>query len=1122
MVETTDIKALTDASADASTEIATFSDALDGISERMRAAVDSVSAQTAEIKNATTATQRLETLRNDAIKAENFQRALSISAMIEEYESVITANADLAAMMQQSAAMQERDAKAQSDAIKKADEEHQKRQQEIADNAEAISVQAMQDASDLSDAKREESYQVFALGNDQAILGKATRLLDDKFNTLKDSSGLLGDMFEGMSDSGRKMALSFSVSAGMLGTVAHKYASSLLESATFLPDAIRGAGLVESSVFMGTMMAKTGLGLDELSGQMKNNRVAWQSNGEQIANFISDNEGLRLKLGETREGFVEMAARATNFLSNRGVEQKDLAAETEKYLINLEQLAVQSGRQASEVEAARRDAKKDKGAFLLQFGGAARTAMNDMVSTLTDQIGNKNGIAEEFSRVLGESNVQDRLKGLNDSMQAMRNLGLRAGVSSEKLNELFNAQQQVVLGNADFADDATRLSDEVNRSIVTFGKTNALVDKNLGRAFNDAESRILATTMEAITGDDKGAVQSELDKAAISTAKTLEKSFVTPGGDILTTLSRFSGMLGAVGGDITTTLLGFGSALPGFIEVGKQIPAMGGAMKRFALGVDKSGKKSGGAITKFLGFLGPIGMAIGAIAIIAPLIVQHWDTIVEYLKSAGEIFGKVFDVVVDTFKDMFPNASAFLSEWIVTPVKGFFGEIFGGEKSGNFFQDWIVTPLTRVFDSAFGGVTVDSLFQDWIVTPLTNVFDHIFGGEKTGNFFQDWIMNPVINLFSGLFAANQMATNLIGDYLISPLVNWLGSLFGFDLNFDLNAIIKEQIFDRFTSFIGTIGDFISGFASMDSLKKLLPSSIAQFLPDSPKESPKKEVVAPKKEYKSSIDDLITRKQRINDQINTGTLPEAALKSMTSTLAMIDASINKQLMADPSISLTPAQEQIVRPEAIKQQQQQPQPIPDQPKPAQQAPTPYTAPVLVDVNKMQNQLDTTSTRMAELKQRNEAAPLSSADQTEFDALQVESKSLEQSLASIRVNAPDQIGVASDPIAIQQVPPLAVDQPSPIAVAEPIVNKQMEAIQRIESDLAKPNDRVAALTEKSKTTALSGIEYSELADARLDRVALEAILRQLKELNGITRTSVAIQDSINSKQARVARNS
>ena len=705
--------------------------ALSGLTDRQKSLMESANGQIDALHGAVAKTISLEDDKQNAIRSGNANLLKTTKDQIAIQEKVISSHSDLLDMVM-----------------------------------------------DSTELRKEESNQIYALGKETTMFGKATRALDDKFNTLKDSSGLLGDFFANLSDESRKMALSFSASGGLLGGVAHKYASSLLEASTFLPEAIQGAGLIESSTYMGTMMVKTGLGLEDLTSQMKENRVAWSTNGEQIANFINDNEALRMKLGETREGFAGAAARASNFLLAGGTEQKNLSKETGKYLLNLNKLSIQSGRQASEIEDARRQAQSQAGSFLAELSGASRQSFQKMFSDLSDSAQKQNPIASMGSDIFAEGDEASRLAAIAEREAATRRIAMRAGVEKEEVDRLIRTQQLAAKGDAAAAASLSGLTESIGQQILAHTAAGGqLLQKGVG-AIDEYEKQIAqnAINAEAIANE-SGATQKQLNKAAETAAKQLEDGVKTPMQDMLTTFSKWSNNFGVVGGDAIQTLAGLGALVPGLSALPGGIASMGGAMFSFAKGSGKFGIKSIGKMLT-LG-MGPIGLAITTLGIILPLVVTHWDDIVAAFSDIPGTFEKIKTM----FTDMFPDASAFLKEWIITPVSNFLSGVFGGENAatGNFLHDWVVTPLTNYFKLMFG----------------------IWAGAGT----------------------------FMADHVISPLTNWVTGLFGFETDYDVGAIFKEQIIDRISNFFGALGDFMAKVTSLSGLKSMLPASIAAFLPD---------------------------------------------------------------------------------------------------------------------------------------------------------------------------------------------------------------------------------------------------------------------------------------------------
>jgi len=118
--------------------------------------------QTDALRAAMMKSTTLEEKRNDLIKKGDLELAAKMRHRITQNQEILDSNSSLMDMIL--------------------------KETQIRDDA---FDEAIQMDKDRTEALKDQSKQLLVLGDEQTALGKITRSLDDKFNTLKDSSGLL-------------------------------------------------------------------------------------------------------------------------------------------------------------------------------------------------------------------------------------------------------------------------------------------------------------------------------------------------------------------------------------------------------------------------------------------------------------------------------------------------------------------------------------------------------------------------------------------------------------------------------------------------------------------------------------------------------------------------------------------------------------------------------------------------------------------------------------------------------------------------------------------------------------------------------------------------------------------
>jgi len=821
------------------------------LTEKQEELIKDMSKQIDQVRHAMKTSADLEQQHNEAIRKGNLQEAQSLKFRAQNTKKIIKENSILAGLLEKENELREK----------------------AASEAQAEIDAAEKRAKERADIDRENAATLFAVGKEGTTLGDTMRSLDANFNIMADQTGLMGKIMAKLNNSNLKMAVSFGSSAALIGSVANKYANTLLESATYLPESIQKAGLGGATMQLGKMMATSGLQLEQLTSAMKENQVAWNDSGKEITEFVGSNEKLRKKLGMTREGFAEATARATNFLKSTGTQQKDLNKETRNYMINLNKVAVQTGRQASEIEENRREAAKDASSFLAEVGGPARKAFIGMFYKLADQAKKSNPIAEQIKKVFAEGDMSSRKIMAAQQQRSMRLLAKRAGVSDKIMDEFFKTQDQAINGNKDAAAKLAKMSKAIGGQINDFVVHGGKLRKKGEIAFDDTQKEMEKTAMQAgALTNSMGATQQQMNKAGNRAAKMMDDSIKTPLEDVTTAISRLRALLGAVGGDFATLAGGFLAGLPGILQVMKAFPKFGGLFGKFTKRFKKSEKlagenvtgmvgkfgKFGGFLGKFLKFLGPLGLAAG---VVVPLIIDNWDTISKYLGKFAPMFTGIYDKIVKVVNSIFPGTT----QWI--------SSLFAG--------------MTNSWDSG-------TFFNDYVIAPVSNFFSGMMKSVDGGTFFNDYIATPIANYITWMFKTYKKGFNLLDDYVITPVVGFFKKQFTEDNLKSAGQMLLHGVTDAFSVLLKILKSVLDPKGWIKIARSILPSAAANWIFGKEKKAPAKAAVA--KPVTTTADlksQYMFGQAQYKKMMSDTKMPKAAIAAMAKTLAAEQAVLEKR-------------------------------------------------------------------------------------------------------------------------------------------------------------------------------------------------------------------------------------
>jgi len=350
---------------------------------------------------------------------------------------------------------------------------------------------------------------------------------------------------------------------GLLIQTTTKYGKVLVDIQRALPGF--NNDFIKAITSTGSRMLDTGLSIEQLGEVTIKNGLAFRRYGDQIAKAAGENENLRLSLGLSREAFVDLTAKATMNAAAQGKEVKNaeiLRMESAKYITNLSELALQTGRQADEVEQSRISNSQASAGFIATLDKQAAAIFQNAQREL-ERAGP--GFAQQFSSLLSSADFSENLKNIEDFAIAANQVNAEAQLIDQKELDtaMFNLRKAAQDKDADAAAAAFK-------TLTKFGMAANMSEKALlkmGLPINDATRTILRnaaaqgkiTDANNQTTQDAGKAQVEGQKAQLKFLTDLAEQ----GGETLKALNKLRAAFSAFGGEIgaLVTLLGAAGAM---------------------------------------------------------------------------------------------------------------------------------------------------------------------------------------------------------------------------------------------------------------------------------------------------------------------------------------------------------------------------------------------------------------------------------------------------------------------------------------------------------------------------------------------------------------------------------
>ncbi len=458
----------------------------------------------------------------------------------------------------------ERQAKAQDEAAKATEEATEFKEKEN-------KVNEKEDKKEAKRTKRRDT------------LDKANNKLLDKIKGSAQAHGAVTSTLDVMSDvignsAVQKLTL-LAGAAGLVTTQTVKYGKALLDIQRTLPGFNQSIG--QAFLDTGKLMFDMGLNLEDFSSVVKNNGLAFRKHRFEIAKATKENEATRITLGLSRRAMAELTARATllaQATAGGTLSQEQITKKTKDYIIQLNEVALQTGRQADEVEDARIETAKGSVGFIATLT-RQQAALFQQGQKVLQTAGGE--FANLFGSLLSSADQAENAKAINEAQIAARriNIDKKTGQSRFVDQRILDAAFQK-LRIANQTKDI-RLANEANATLAKFGvelgtTTKAVIqtaagqtefEASLGNAsanFGKVVDKTNKTIGEAgklnVEGQREQLAQAEkfaeANKGAVDLFGMLGRVGAAFGGEIGALLGAGGALAaGGLGGALTATML---------------------------------------------------------------------------------------------------------------------------------------------------------------------------------------------------------------------------------------------------------------------------------------------------------------------------------------------------------------------------------------------------------------------------------------------------------------------------------------------------------------------------------------------------------------------------------------
>jgi len=611
------------------------------------------------------------------------------------------------------------------------------------------------------------------------------------------------------------------VGMGLLAAQVHNAATGMFDLAVTVPGLYSNAnGLSGALLDTAGMVFNSGMSMQELSGVMKENKTLWRSHGKAIAGSMRENESFRIGMGLSREEMAGFATATAGWTETN--DPTVLAAETKKYVVNLRTLALQTGRNASEMEESRKAEVASMTGFIGGLDAGQAKVFDRMVFQANEL---SSGMKESFLDIFKGENLGDRQAKAMDTMNSLIGMAAQSGRS---ISDIAPQLQKDLLAAANGDIEASVRAEKAMKVIQD--RMVGAVFKNTG-VISEGTQRMKKGIVEIDRIRDKsGRTILEVAAAEVKAQKEQAALAETTQGQLLGAANMFKSAIGNFGGGISSTLLAVAALKPALGTVKDSFMGVASGFKKSIMGVTSILYKSVAGVAKAFISVGSAIMSamwsiikftaqmlwsgatmvastvknaiMGSAALLPALLAlaaAAWAVVVPFLPliavvtaivGIGYLLYKNWDAIVQvagelwqSFRDFLDGAGlGAISEYIEA-----FGNVIGGiidfihglfTLDGDMMSKATATiwgGLKGMFDTLFGGIMplIGSLGV-WVMDKFKGLIDSMFGeGSFTGlsTIIQDWLIDPIVKFFASIF---DFKLPSIGDLL--DLIPGFGSI----------------------------------------------------------------------------------------------------------------------------------------------------------------------------------------------------------------------------------------------------------------------------------------------------------------------------------------------------------
>ena len=482
------------------------------------------------------------------------------------------------------------------------------------------------------------------LSENMGLMGKVMADVSDEAESAAKSIPGMGKALDVLGaklskDTVKKVAI-FAGTLGLAAASAKKWVDATQAALLAVPQLKAGQTNFADAMFStaGNVL-KSGLSIQELTTAMAANKAAFTQNTAGIVDAIGENRGFALMMGLTNEQLANMTARTSNMNNAMG----NLTTQTQTYIMNLQEVAVQTGRQAFEIERDRATARQGTANQIAFLDKAGAAIVQTAITSIDNQFGPQMSAA--VNGILGSGSTIHEMA--SNAGQNLRDLSLAAASeqsSKEALVLAGEAQIAILNRDADAQADVAERTAALSARIAEEGLSN---QANLNSA---GLSGVKAISERNKVVQENGKTEEESIRSLTAAHKAQEavlKDYNKTIGESINKFARISSFMSNFGTEIlaiSAILLQFKPLIVGLF---KGLWTVGKWLTRFI----------GKSLLRMAAVAAPIIVAFAAMAAFAFSVVNNWDQLVDAFFDLPFLFRSLVDDIWNGIKGLFGFSS---------------------------------------------------------------------------------------------------------------------------------------------------------------------------------------------------------------------------------------------------------------------------------------------------------------------------------------------------------------------------------------------------------------------------------------------------------------------------------